>query len=99
MFVIVFAGMTWPDVNVFRALQGTMTTFGAQQGLLVCWGGFTVPLKTEARQQSFRIRLWDQSDLVQAIYHTYDRLPEEIQAELPLKRVWTLVREDDEAEG
>lgn len=81
------------DVNVFRALQGTMSSFGAQQGLLVCWGGFTVPCKVEARQQTFKIRLWDQSDLLQAIYRCYDRLPEEVQAELPLKRVWALVRE------
>jgi restriction system protein len=82
------------DVTVFRALQGTMTTFGASQGLLVCWGGFTQAVKNEARQHTFTIRLWDQSDLVEAIYRVYDRLPEEIQAELPLKRVWTLVRED-----
>lgn len=82
------------DVTIFRALQGTMTTFGASQGLLVCWGGFTQAVKNEARQHTFTIRLWDQSDLVQAIYRVYERLPEEIQAELPLKRVWVLVRED-----
>lgn len=82
------------DVTTFRALQGTMTTFGASQGLLVCWGGFTQAVKNEARQHTFTIRLWDQSDLVQAIYRVYERLPEEIQAELPLKRVWTLVRDD-----
>ncbi len=86
------------DVTVFRALQGTMTTFVASQGLLVSWGGFTQAVKSEARQHTFRIRLWDQSDLVQAIYRTYDRLPAEIQAELPLKRVWALVREDAEDE-
>jgi restriction system protein len=82
------------DVTVFRALQGTITTFAASQGLLVSWGGFTQAVKSEARQYTFRIRLWDQSDLVQSIYRTYDRLPAELQAELPLKRVWVLVRED-----
>lgn len=87
------------DVNVFRALQGTMSSFNAQQGLLVCWGGFTMSLKNEARQHTFKIRLWDQSDLLQAIYRSYDRLPEEIQAELPLKKVWVLVREENEGEG
>ncbi len=85
------------DVTTFRALQGTMTSFQASQGLLVCWGGFTQPVRSEARQHTFRIRLWDQSDLVEALYRAYDRLPEEIQAELPLKRVWVLVREDLEA--
>ena len=85
------------DVTIFRALQGSMTTFGASQGLLVCWGGFTQPLRNEARQQAFRITLWDQSNLVQAIYRSYEKLSAEIQAELPLKRVWALVREESEA--
>ena len=29
------------DVTVYRTLQGTMQTFKAEQGLLVCWGGGT----------------------------------------------------------
>jgi restriction system protein len=85
------------DVTVYRTLQGSMQTFGAQQGLLVCWGGFNEPTRREARQGYFTVRLWDASDLVMAIYRTYDKLPEEIQADLPLKRVWTLVPEDEEA--
>jgi restriction system protein len=84
------------DVNVFRALQGTIQSFKADRGLLVCWGGFTGPAEQEARQHHFSIRLWDASDLVNAIYRVYDQLPEEIQADLPLKRVWTLVLEEEE---
>jgi len=84
------------DVTVFRALQGTMQSFKAERGLLVCWGGFTGPAEQEARQHHFSIRLWDASDLVKAIYRVYDQLPEEIQADLPLKRVWALVLEDAE---
>lgn len=79
------------DVIVYRTLQGTMQSFKADQGLLVCWGGFNGPVIREARQGHFTVRLWDSSDLVTAIYRTYERLPEEIQAELPLKRVWMLV--------
>jgi restriction system protein len=94
--VQVKAWETAADVNVFRSLQGTMSSFGATQGLLVCWGGFAAPARSEARQHTFRIRLWDQNDLVNAIYRVYDRLPEEIQAELPLKQVWMLVPEDEE---
>jgi restriction system protein len=82
------------DVKVFRELAGTMAAFKASQGLLVSWGGFKQTVIREARQETFKIRLWDQSDLVQAIYRTYDRLPKEIQTELPLKRVWMLVREE-----
>jgi restriction system protein len=85
---------TAADVSVFRALQGSMNSFGASQGLLVCWGGFTQALRSEARQHTFKIRLWDQTDLISAIYLSYQRLSAEIQAELPLKTVWVLVRED-----
>ena len=37
------------------------------------------------------MRLWDRSDLVKAIYQTYDRLPKEIRAKLPLQQVWMLL--------
>jgi len=96
--VQVKATETSSDVNVYRALHGTMMGFNAHQGLLVCWGGFTQPVRNEARQQMFKIRLWDQGDLVQAIYRTYDRLDPEIQAELPLKPILALVREENEGD-
>ena len=71
-----------------------MQTFKADQGLLVCWGGFNKVVQTEARQSHFLIRLWDSRDLVEAIYRSYDQLPAEIQAELPLKQTWMLVTEE-----
>ena len=82
------------DVTVYRTLQGTMQTFRAQQGLLVCWGGFNKVVQTEARTGHFSVRLWDSGDLVEAIYRAYERLPAEVQAELPLKRGWMLVVEE-----
>lgn len=82
------------DVTVFRTLQGTMQTFQAQQGLLVCWGGFNKVVLGEAKTGYFRVRLWDSGDLVEAIYRTYEQLPAEIQADLPLKQEWMLVVED-----
>ena len=84
------------DVTVYRTLQGTMQTFSAEQGLLVCWGGFNRVVHQEAKQGYFTVRLWDSSDLVRAIYRNYDRLPAEIQAELPLKQVWVMVTENPE---
>lgn len=86
------------DVNIYRAVRGTMESFTAHQGLIVCWGGFTQAVLLEARRQTFKIRLWSQGDLVEAIFRTYERLDPEIQAELPLKRIWTLVREENESE-
>jgi restriction system protein len=84
------------DVTILRTLQGSMQTLSARQGLLVCWGGFTKASQSEARQSYFSVRLWESRDLVEAIYRTYEQLPAEIQAELPLKRVWMLVLEETE---
>jgi restriction system protein len=84
------------DVTVYRTLQGSMQSYKAEQGLLVCWGGFNKVVLNEARQGHFTVRLWESRDLVEAIYRTFDKLPAEIQAELPLKRVWMLVQEEIE---
>ncbi len=85
------------DVTVYRTLQGAMQSYKAEQGLLVCWGGFNKVVLNEARQGHFTVRLWESRDLVEAIYRTYEQLPAEIQAELPLKRVWMLVQEGGDA--
>ena len=74
-----------------------MQSFKAEQGLLVCWGGFNKAVLRESKQSHFLVRLWDSGDLVKAIYRNYESLPAEIQAELPLKRTWMLVLEESEA--
>ncbi|MGI6379257.1 MAG: restriction endonuclease [Anaerolineae bacterium] len=83
------------DVRVLRELLGSMPSFGAEMGLLVSWGGFRRSVDAEARSKYFEVRLWDAGDLVEALLESYERLPEDIQAELPLKRIWTLVREEE----
>ena len=82
------------DVVVLRSLQGTMQTFQANQGLLVSWAGFTGQAHREARQSFFTVRLWTADDLLRAIYRTYEQLPKDIQTEIPLERIWSLVHED-----
>lgn len=83
------------DVSVLRELQGVMSNFNADQGLFVAWGGFKGTVEKEAARQYFKIRLWDADYLVQMIQEHYDQLPDAIQAELPLKRIWTLVLEEE----
>jgi restriction system protein len=82
------------DVTVYRTLQGAMQSFKAEQGLLVCWGGFNRAVQAESKQSYFSVRLWDSRDLVDIIYRNYERLPAEIKSELPLKRVWMLVLDE-----
>jgi restriction system protein len=81
------------DVGVLRELQGTMQTFQAQQGLLVCWGGFKASVVREARMSFFSVRLWNSTDLIDAVLRNYDRLPAEFKGELPMKKIWALVLE------
>jgi len=81
------------DVTVLRGLQGIFKNFGADQGLLVSWGGFTSAVLQEASRSFFSIRLWDSGDLLEAIFKNYDKFPEQLRAELPLKRIWALVSE------
>ena len=79
------------SVDVLRSLHGTMKAFGADQGLLVAWGGFKDSVRSEAKNQFFSIRLWDSGQLIQSVLENYEKLSPEIQAMLPLKRIWVLV--------
>jgi restriction system protein len=42
------------------------------------------------------MKIWDADTLVQMIQDNYENLPEDIQADLPLKRIWTLVRGEED---
>jgi restriction system protein len=78
------------DSPTLNQLIGTMQNVQADQGLLVAWGGFKSSVDKEAPTQFFRVRLWDQDDLIDQLLAQYDRLSDELRAELPLKRVWTV---------
>lgn len=87
------------DHPTFSQLLGTMQAVGAEQGLLVAWGGFKSTVEREMPQHFFKVRLWDQKTLLDQMFQHYDRLDEEIRAEIPLKRIWTVVPDDtDESE-
>ena len=81
------------DVKVVRELHGVLTTHGAEQALLVAWGGVTSAARRELRSQFFRLRVWDADDLIEAVLRNYGKLSEDLRADLPLKRVWSLVEE------
>lgn len=84
------------EVSVLREFQAVVKNFGADRGLLVSWGGFKSSVDKEARQHFFEIRLWDADDLLKALLENYQQLPADVQADLPLKRVWALVPEEPE---
>lgn len=84
------------DRPVLDQLVGTMQHVGADQGLLVCWGGFKPTIKRELPRLFFKVRLWDQNDLIDQFLANYDKLSEDLRAEIPLKRVWAVASKESE---
>ena len=77
-------------------LLGAMTKFNADQGLFVAWGGFKSNVHKALASQFFRLRLWTQKELFEQLFEQYERLDEDLKAELPLKRVWMVASQDEE---
>lgn len=84
------------DRPTLDQLIGSMQNFGAEQGLLVSWAGFKSSVDKEIPSQFFRVRLWDQSIIIKELLAVYDKLDDDIKAELPLKKIWILnIPEED----
>jgi restriction system protein len=81
---------------VLDQLVGTMQHVGADQGLLVCWGGFKPTVLREVARLFFKVRLWDQNDLINQFLAVYDKLDDDLRAEIPLKRIWAVASPDED---
>ncbi len=77
-------------------LLGAVSKFGAQEGLFVSWSGFKPNVFKDMSPSFFKVRLWTQTELLEALFANYDRLSEDLKAELPLKRIWTVAAQDEE---
>lgn len=77
-------------------LLGAVSKFGAQEGLFVSWSGFKTNVQKELAASFFRVRLWTQKELLEALFAHYDHLDDDLKAELPLKRIWTVAAQDEE---
>lgn len=95
LLVQVKGGDRQQDIKVLRELRGVMQDFKADQGLLVAWGGFKRTVRADARKTFFELRLWDAGDVVENVLRYYEKFPEELKADLPLKRIWILVQEEN----
>jgi restriction system protein len=84
------------DRPTLDQLIGAMQNVNADQGLLVSWGGFKSSVDKETAHHFFRVRLWDQDDLIGQLLEQYGNLDEDLRAELPLKRIWTVASQEDE---
>lgn len=77
-------------------LLGAVSKFSAQEGLFVSWGGFKTNVQKELAGSFFKVRLWTQKELLEQLFTHYDRLDEDLRAELPLKRIWTVAAQEDD---
>lgn len=79
------------NVEVIQRLHASMKGVSADQGLFISWGEFHSKIPTGERTQFFIIRLWHSRDLSQALLENHEKLPPDIQAELPVNRDWVRV--------
>jgi restriction system protein len=91
--VQVKSGNVTVDASTLRDLQGTMKIFGATNGLVVSWGGFTSQAIKDSRKAFLQIHTWTSDDVIDHITASYDKLPPEVQSILRLKKIWTTLPE------
>ena len=77
-------------------LLGVVSKFQAEEGLFVSWSGFKPNVQRELATTFFRVRLWTQKELLEQLFTYYDRLDEDLRAELPLKRIWTVAAQEED---
>jgi restriction system protein len=53
-------------------------------------------VQKELAASYFRVRLWTQKELLEQLFTHYDKLDEDLKAELPLKRIWTVAAQEEE---
>ena len=81
------------------AQEGEFTVPNLDPGLYrvtVTAQGFKTNVLKELAASFFRVRLWTQKELLEALFAQYDHLDDDLKAELPLKRIWTVAAQDDE---
>jgi len=95
LVVQVKSGDIVADQPTLQSLIGCVQDTHAEHGLLVSWSGFKAPVRQRVNELYFRVRLWGREEILDALFSVYDQLPEEIRAELPLRKVWSLVPADE----
>lgn len=83
------------DSPEFTQLIGAMQNVHADQGLFVSWSGFKSTVSKQIPNQFFKVRLWNQSALIEQLLENYDKLDQEIRAEIPLRLIWSIANIDD----
>jgi restriction system protein len=78
------------DISVIQRLQGAMGTLGAEQALLVAYGGVNKSASELLTNQQFKVKVWDVDDILNMLLDCYDSIDPTVREMIPLKNVWTL---------
>lgn len=98
LLVRVATGTPTPGQEAGRKLGATaiqdfrnaMQFRDAQHGILVAWSGFRENAFAEA-QRLPNVQLRDADHILDAFLDQYEALPDDLQAAIPLKRIWALL--------
>jgi restriction system protein len=84
------------DAPTVSQLLGVMSSYNVGEGLFVSWGGYTkAAVQQHKKSGFFKVRLWGAEDVIEKVFEHYEDLPADIRADLPLKRIWILVPDED----
>jgi hypothetical protein len=61
-------------VPILNQLKGALSTHGANQALLVAWGGLIKQAEELRRTQRLSIQVWTAEDLLDRLFNVYERL-------------------------
>lgn len=81
-------------LHEYDRLRGNIESYGADHGLLISLGDFTRSVRNANESSFFKIRLWGPYEIVAKLLETYDKLPEAIRQEVPLRNRRILVETD-----
>lgn len=76
--------------QVVDQLGGVVSLHSADHGLLVAMGGLTKPAQDKVDAQRLKFAVWDADEVVRRLYLHYEVLPDDVRAEVPLKRAWVI---------
>jgi restriction system protein len=96
LMVQVKSGDTTADHPAFQSPIGCVQDTPADHGLPVSWSGYKPTARKRTNELYFRVRFWARDEIVNALLGVYEKLLEEIRAELLLRRTWTLVPDGEE---
>ncbi len=86
------------DIIILHHLVAVSKKFKATHSILVAWGGLKGTAIDEIKEQFFSTKLWDYNTIIDEILKNYDKLSDETKSKIPLKKIWAVIGESDQAD-